>query len=127
MKVDLKNKVALITGSASGIGRQTAKLFEFNGASVVINDIDEESGFRVIEEIRSAGGSAIFVKADVGNAAEARFLAEKTIDEFGKIDILINNAGINISMEDRAPIHEFPDEMWEKIIHVDLNGVYYCS
>lgn len=127
MKVDLKNKVAIITGSTSGIGQETASLFAMNGASVVINGIDEESGFRVAEEIRAAGGAAIFVKADVGNAAEARFLTEKTIDEFGKIDILINNAGINISMKDRGPIHEFPDEMWEKIINVDLDGVYYCS
>ena len=129
MKVDLKNKVAIITGSASGIGRGIALIFAENGASVVINGIssDEERGNTVVDEIRSAGGKAIFIKADVGNAEEARALADKTIEKFGKIDILINNAGVNVGMNDRKPIHEFSDAMWKKLVNVDLDGVYYCS
>jgi 3-oxoacyl-[acyl-carrier protein] reductase len=127
MKVDFKNKVVIITGATSGIGRGMALLFAENGATVVINGIDEEGGSRVVEEIRSTGGIAAFIKADVGDADEAQALADKTVEEFGKIDVLINNAGINIGMKDRRPIHEFPDEMWKKILNVDLDGVYYCS
>ena len=127
MKVDFKDKVVIITGATSGIGRGMALLFSENGATIVINGIDEEGGKKVVEEIRSAGGKAIFFRADVGNADEAQALADKTIEEFGKIDVLINNAGINIGMKDRRPIHEFPDEIWKKILNVDLDGVYYCS
>ncbi len=129
MKVDLTNKVAIITGSASGIGRGIALIFAENGATVVINGISEdvERGNKVVEEIKSAGGKAIFIKADVGNADEARTLADKTIEEFGKIDILVNNAGVNVGMNERKPIHEFSDAMWKKLVNVDLDGVYYCS
>ncbi len=127
MKVDLKNKVAIITGATSGIGRETAFIFAENGATVVINGIDVEGGNKVVEEIRAAGGKAIFVKADVGNVNEVRAMADNIIEEFGKVDILINNAGINIGIKERGPIHEFPDEMWKKILNVDLDGVYYCS
>ena len=127
MKVDLGNKVAIITGATSGIGRATAMIFAENGAAVVVDGIDEEGGNIVVEEIRSAGGRAIFFKADVGHADEARALAAKAIEEFGRIDILVNNAGVNISMEERGPIHEFPDAMWEKIMNVDLDGIYFCS
>lgn len=127
MKVDFKNKVVIITGATSGIGRGMAILFAENGATVVVNGIDEEGGNRVVEEIRSAGGKAIFFMADVGDADQAQSLADKTVKEFGKIDVLINNAGINIGMKDRKPIHEFPNDMWKKILNVDLDGVYYCS
>ena len=127
MQVDLKGKVAVITGATAGIGRGTAVMFAGNGASVVVNGTNEERGMQVVEEIRAAGGKAIFVKANVGDAKEAQVMADRTIEEFGKIDILINNAGINIAMKDRGPIHEFPDEMWKKIMSVDLDGVYYCS
>ncbi|MFH0760196.1 MAG: SDR family NAD(P)-dependent oxidoreductase [Bacteroidota bacterium] len=127
MQVDLKNKVAIITGATSGIGRAIALVFAGNGATVVVDGIDEEGGNKVVEEIRSSGGKAIFFKADVGNAEEARALAEKTVAEFGRIDILVNNAGVNVPMELRGPIHEFPDAMWEKIMNVDLDGIYFCS
>jgi NAD(P)-dependent dehydrogenase (short-subunit alcohol dehydrogenase family) len=127
MKFDLKNKVAIITGSTSGIGRGMALLFAENGASVVVNSVNEEGADEVLEKIRSKGGNAIFVRADVGDAHETKALADKVVEEFGKIDILINNAGINIDVEDRRPIHEFPDMKWKKILNVDLDGVYYCS
>lgn len=127
MKVDLNGKVAIITGATSGIGRGTAKMFAENGAAVVVNGNSVERGTQVVEEIRAAGGKAIFIKANVGNREETEMMAEKTVQEFGKIDILINNAGINIDVKHRGPIHEFPDEMWDKIMSVDLDGVYYCS
>jgi len=127
MKVDLKNKTAIITGAASGIGHGIALIFAKNGANVVISDIDEKKGNGVAEEIRAVGGTAVFIKTNVGNAEEANAMAHYAVKEFGKIDILINNAGINIDVKDRGPIHEFPDAMWKKIINVDLDGVYYCS
>jgi NAD(P)-dependent dehydrogenase (short-subunit alcohol dehydrogenase family) len=81
----------------------------------------------VVQKIRSAGGTAIFFKADVSHPDETRALAEKAIEEFGKIDILINNAGINADVKDRRPVHEFPYEIWKKILDVDLDGVFNCS
>jgi 3-oxoacyl-[acyl-carrier protein] reductase len=127
MKVDLENKVAIITGAAGGIGRGMALMFAKNGASVVVNDLNAEKGAKVVDEIQALGGKAVFIQANVGEMQEAQALADTTIEKFGKIDILINNAGINIGMKERGPIHEFPDEMWKKIINVDLDGVYYCS
>lgn len=127
MKVNLDGKVAIITGATSGIGRGMAYMFAQNGASVVVNGNSEERGMAVVDEIVAQGGKAIFIKADVSNKQQTEALAERTIQEYGKIDILINNAGINIDVKDRGPIHEFPDEMWRKIMSVDLDGVYYCS
>lgn len=127
MKVDLSNKVAIITGSAGGIGRGMALLFAQNGATVVISDVNETGGRNVVQEIEDQGGQAFFIQTNVGERAQADALAEEALARFGKIDILINNAGINVSMHQRGPIHEFPDEMWDKILNVDLDGVYYCS
>lgn len=127
MYVNLKGKVAVITGATAGIGRGMALMFAGNGAAVVVNSNSEERGTDVVGEIRAQGGEALFIRADVGNRQEVEAMVEKTIKEFGKIDILINNAGINIDMKDRGPIHEFPDEMWRKIMNVDLDGVYNCS
>lgn len=127
MKVNLENKTVIITGSTSGIGRGMAIMFAQNGASVVVNSNVQEGGEQVVEEIKALGGNSIFVLADVGKLEEAEMLAQRTVEEYGKIDVLINNAGINIEVKDRGPIHEFPDEMWKKILNVDLDGVYYCS
>jgi 3-oxoacyl-[acyl-carrier protein] reductase len=127
MKVNLKNKVVIITGATAGIGRGTALIFAENGAAVVVNGTNEERGNKVVEEIRSAGGKAIFFKANVGDADETQALAAKAIEEFGKIDILINNAGVNIDVKDRGPIHEFPNATWKRLMNVDLDGVFYCS
>lgn len=127
MKLNLENKVAIITGATSGIGRGMAFMFAQNGVSVVVNGNNEERGNAVVNEIKASGGKAVFVRANVGDRQEAENLAERTVEEFGRIDILINNAGINIDVKDRGPIHVFPDEMWKKIMSVDLDGVYYCS
>lgn len=128
MKVDLENKVALITGASGGIGRGIALMFAKNGADIVISDISEEKGLKVADEIRAIGRKAIVVKTNVGDQAEVDAMVNRVTDEFGIIDILVNNAGINvINIEERVPIHEFKDENWKKILNVDLDGVYYCS
>lgn len=127
MQVDLTGKVAIITGSTSGIGRAMAGLFAKNGASVVVSGIVDDMGRETVDEIKAAGGRAVYIRADVSDSKEAQALADKTIEEFGQIDIFVNNAGINAAVKDRGPIHEFPEDMWKKIINVDLDGVYYCS
>jgi NAD(P)-dependent dehydrogenase (short-subunit alcohol dehydrogenase family) len=127
MQVDMKGKVAVITGSTTGIGHGIATLFARNGARVVINSHVEEHGAEVVQEIKEAGGDAVFIKANIADVKEAQLLADKTVEAFGQIDILVNNAGINVPMKERGPIHEFFDENWRKIINVDLDGVYYCS
>jgi len=127
MQVDLRGKVAVITGSTSGIGLGMAGIFARNGASVVVSGTDEDMGLEVVDEIKATGGRAVFIKADVSDSGEAQALADRTMEEFGQIDIFVNNAGINAAVKDRRPIHEFPDDMWRKIVNVDLDGVYYCS
>ena len=127
MKADLNGKVAIITGSAGGIGSGIARIFSENGATIIINDLNEEGGLRIVEELKAAGGRASFIQADISQPDESRQMAESTLAQYGKIDILVNNAGINIPMHLRGPIHEFPDEMWDKIIQVDLDGVYHAS
>ena len=127
MKVDLLNRVALITGATSGIGQGMALMFAQNGANIVVNGRNEERGLVVVEEIKAIGKRAIFIKADVGDAKEVGVMVDKVVEEFGKIDILINNAGINVDLKERQPIHLFNDEKWKKIMNIDLDGVYYCS
>jgi 3-oxoacyl-[acyl-carrier protein] reductase len=127
MNVDMRNKTVLVTGGTRGIGREIANIFAKNGANVIVNGTNEELGAKAVAEITAMGARAIFAKADVGNLDDVNKMVEKGIKEFGKIDILINNAGINIDVKDRQPIHLFPDDKWKKILNVDLDGVYYCS
>jgi len=127
MNVNLENKVAIVTGAGGGIGSEIARMLARNGAAVVVNDIHEGKGMEVVEEILGEGGKATFISADVTSKLAVNRLAEQTLALYAKIDILVNNAGINVAMKDRGPIHEFPDEMWEKILKVDLDGVYNCS
>jgi 3-oxoacyl-[acyl-carrier protein] reductase len=127
MKIDFSLKVVIITGAGGGIGSGMARVFAQNGAVVVVNDVNVANGEKVAKELRTAGGRASFIRADVSNKAEAQAMLDQTVAQFGQVDVLINNAGINIAMKDRGPIHEFPDEAWEKILKVDLDGVYYCS
>jgi 3-oxoacyl-[acyl-carrier protein] reductase len=127
MKVDLSNKVAVITGAAGGIGQGISRIFAQNGANVVINDTNEEKGLEFLKEINKIGKKAIFVKANVGNLKEAESMMGKVIKEFGKIDILINNAGINVDGEDRQTTDLFSEKKWEELMNVDLDGVFFCS
>ncbi len=116
----LENKVALITGGASGIGEAQARLFSSEGASVVIADLQKEKAERVIADIEAAGGRAAFVRLDVREYAqweEAVAFAENT---FGKLDILCNNAGTNY----RVSFADLTVEQYRDVIEVNLNGAY---
>jgi len=127
MRVNLKDKVAVITGSTSGIGKGMANIFAENGAVVIITGRSEIQGIEVENEITAAGYKAKYIQTDVSDKDSVYSMVDEVESEFGKIDILVNNAGINASVDDRGPIHEFPDDMWHKILAVDLTGVYLCS
>lgn len=118
----LENKVAIITGAGSGIGEATAKLFASEGAKVVVSDISEPNGQRVVDEIKKAGGEAIFVKADTGKPADHENLVKETVKAFGKLNIAVNNAGIG---GPSAPTGEYPLDGWQKVIDINLSGVFY--
>lgn len=120
--MDLKDKVAIITGGGSGIGEHTAKLYAKHGASIVIADVDEKGGNRVIDEIKKDGGKAIFVKADTSNPNDSKKSVDAAVSEFGKLDIAVNNAGIG---GPQAPIGDIDIEGWNKVIAVNLSGVFY--
>src|SRR6185295_6071641 len=98
----LKDKVALITGGSSGIGRETSLLFAAEGASVVVVDLNDESGAKVVKEIQAAGGKAVYAHADVSKAADCEHMVKVAEDTYGKLSILFNNAGIMHGEDDRG-------------------------
>ena len=118
----LQNKVALVTGSASGIGKATALLFAKEGAKITISDINEEAGQKVVAEIQQNGGEAIFVKANTANAEDNKHLVAETIKAFGALHIAVNNAGVGSAFSKVADI-DLAD--WQRVIDINLNGVFY--
>jgi len=126
MNVDLSGQVAIVTGGAAGIGRAIASVLAENGARVVIVDVDTERARKTASEISAQGRSCVEMTADVADPARMADLAEQVLGRFGRLDILINNAGIN-TRQDRAPIHEYKLEDWNKILEVDLTGVFVAS
>jgi len=120
---DLKGKVALVTGGASGIGQATAKLYALHGAKVVVSDLDEINGEETVKQIRQKGGEAVFLKTDVRDPAACEALIAATVKTFGSVDIAFNNAGIS---GESNPIGEMSIDGWKKIISVNLDSVFYC-
>jgi NAD(P)-dependent dehydrogenase (short-subunit alcohol dehydrogenase family) len=116
----LENQVAIVTGAASGIGRACALLFAKEGAAVVVADIDGEKARQVVEAIEAEGGRAKLVRTDVGDARHAQRLVDQTIEAFGRLDILINNAGI-IKTADFLDISEAD---FDAVLRVNLKGVF---
>jgi NAD(P)-dependent dehydrogenase (short-subunit alcohol dehydrogenase family) len=120
----LENKVAIITGSASGMGQIAAEIFAHEGASVVVTDIDS-AGETTAQNIRAAGGQATFVQADVANESEVKYLIDSSIETFGHVDILYNNAGI-MPKEDGS-VTNLAVSTWDHIIDVNLKSTFLCS
>jgi len=121
MQVDLNGKVALVTGAARGIGQAIADVFVQNGARVVYADIDEAGAHQAAE---AKGG--IGLRLDVSNEDEVAAGIAKVVSKCGRLDILVNNAGIN-TLHHRVHINEFPTEEWERILRVDLTGLFLVS
>ena len=126
MKVALEGKVAIVTGGANGIGRAIVDALIDNAAKVAIVDIDKEAGKRTATEIQQREGTCLFVEGDVSNASEMVSAADQIATHFGKIEILVNNAGIN-TRSDRVPIHQYTLEDWQRILQIDLTGVFTTS
>ena len=127
MRNDLSGKVAIITGAGGVIGSAMAVAFARNGARVVLSDIALPAVEALCEEIRASGGECIAVKADVTDKVQTAALADTAIKQYGGIDVLINNAGVVPGADERKPFWEYSDDLWEKIISIDLSGAYYCS
>jgi NAD(P)-dependent dehydrogenase (short-subunit alcohol dehydrogenase family) len=119
----LNGKVALITGGASGIGRAAALLFVREGAAVAVVDLNKTDGQAVVQKIIDEGGKAIFVRADVSKAEDCQLAVRRTVEKFGKLDVLFNNAGIIR----RASVLETSEEEWDRVMATNVKSVFLLS
>ncbi|WP_408007674.1 SDR family NAD(P)-dependent oxidoreductase [Pseudalkalibacillus sp. A8] len=121
--MSFKNKVVIVTGAAIGIGKAIAKEYAANGAKVIGADLDESNGKRVVEEIAQQEGEAYFLKTDVRKETDVISLINQTKSEAGRIDILINNAGVS---EFKSP-YELTIEEWDDVLNTNLRSIFLCS
>jgi len=121
--MDLKRKVAIITGARRGMGRTHALALGKVGAKVVVADISQEDCQKVVEEIKKAGGEAIAVKCDVTKKEEADNMVKAAVDKWGKVDILVNNAGIC----QFKPFLDLTEEEWDRTLDINLKGYFFCA
>lgn len=119
----LDGGVAMVTGAASGIGRACALFYARDGASVVVSDVDEDGGEETVRQIEAAGGSAIFVRADVSKPTNCERLVARTVERYGKLDFACNNAGVG---GESAPTGEYEPADWVRVIDINLSGTFYC-
>lgn len=116
-------KVALVTGGSSGIGKATAIAFAEDGWSVAVADVNEELGAQVAQEIEASGAQAMFVRCDVADADQVKAMVERTVERFGRLDAAFNNAGIEGQPSETA---ECTPENWDRLLAVNLTGVWQC-
>jgi 3-oxoacyl-[acyl-carrier protein] reductase len=116
-----QDKIAVVTGAASGFGAAIAKCFAAEGASVVVADVDETGGKEVTAAICDSGGAAIFARADVSQADQVKAMIDAAVEQFGGLDILVNNAGFSHHM---MPLWDLPEEDYDRVFAVNAKGVY---
>jgi NAD(P)-dependent dehydrogenase (short-subunit alcohol dehydrogenase family) len=120
---EFEGKAAVVTGAGGGIGRASAMAFAERGASVAVADIQIEGGAETVRMIQEKGGNALFVRTDVSDSSEVRALISKTVETYGRLDLALNNAGIGSA---NAPTAGYPEEDWNRIIGINLTGVWLC-
>ena len=120
----LKNKIAIVTGAGSGFGEGIAKRFCAEGAQVVVNDISESGGARVVKEIQAAGGTATFFKADVAKGADVEALVDFAIKEFGGLHIMVNNAGWT---HRNQPMLNVTEEDFDKVYAINVKSIFHSA
>jgi len=118
-----KNRVAMVTGGSSGIGRATALAFAREGAVVAIGDVNHEGSEETVRMIRESGGESQFIHCDVADAESVRRMVETIVQDYGRLDFGFNNAGIEGTP---APTGEYPIDIWNRVIAINLTGVWYC-
>jgi len=116
----VKNKVAIVTGGASGLGKSSALLLAREGAKIVVTDIDEEGGKQVVQQIKKDGGEATFIKQDVAKEDEWKNVIETTLETFGKLHILANSAGIGLG----GTVEDVTLDEWKNLMDINLNGTF---
>lgn len=117
-------KVVLITGAASGIGKATAMAFAEQGAKIILSDIQQEAGETLTQELKETGADATFILTNVTDAEAVKALVEKTVATYGRLDIAVNNAGVGPNVPAKTHQHSLKD--WDKVIAVNQTGVFYC-
>lgn len=118
----LENQVAVVTGGGSGIGKSICLLYAAEGARVVVSDINEQVGRETAAQITSAGGEAVFVRADTSSPEDNRSLVDQAVSRFGALHVAVNNAGIGGPL---SPTGEYPVDGWDRVIAINLSGVFY--
>lgn len=121
--MELQNKVAIVTGASKGIGRAIATAFAREGAYVAICSRNAQEGESAATDIRASGGDAMYVHADISNVADAEQLVQTTVDRWGRLDVLCNNAGIGLL----RTVEETTAEEWRHLLSINLDGAFYCS
>jgi NAD(P)-dependent dehydrogenase (short-subunit alcohol dehydrogenase family) len=123
MTMRLRNKVAVITGSGGAIGSVTAKKYAKEGAKVLVTDINVEGGQQTVKEIKRKGGEALFIKADIAKVSECEKIINSAFNSFGRIDVLFNNAGIELV----KMMHEYTEEDYDRVVDINLKGSFFCT
>ena len=120
----LQDKIALITGAGSGIGRATSLVMAREGATLVVSDINAEGGEETLSAVKDLGADGIFVHADVSKSDDVQALIAQAVQTYGRLDCAYNNAGIEGYMAGR--LHEYPEDTWDRLIDINLKGVWLC-
>ena len=120
----LEGKISLVTGAGSGIGRATSLVMAREGATIVVSDINADSGEETLSAVKEAGGDGMFVHADVSRPDDVAALVGQVVSAYGRLDCAYNNAGIEGFMAGR--LHEYPEDIWDRVIDINLKGVWLC-